>query len=155
MTKLMKGTLPIAFLLALPLTTMAQEREEGEQQEPQEAVEQEVCTATITPVQTGAVLAVPVTFPAPFGTVVAIEAPEESGILLATDEDIERVEMAAEEGEEGEAEKAELTNQPNQSLIWLDTRNATAGTYVITLSNEGGSCQAEITVKDPGEPSDG
>lgn len=139
MSKLIRGFAAAALLLALPLSVNAQDQEEGMPQQ------QEVCEATVAPIHSGGIVVATATFTSPFGDVVAIEAPEESGIALASEED--RTEMAAEEQSE---ELTELANEPNTSIFWLNSREAAAGTYVVMLKNaEDVSCVAEITVEDP------
>ncbi|MDX1392828.1 MAG: hypothetical protein R3195_00485 [Gemmatimonadota bacterium] len=131
MKKLLRGTIAAGLFLALPMAVDAQE--------------QEACTAEISPVAAGSVVEAWGMFPAPFGEVSSIDAPEESGLVLASTEDVEAVEMSAEESAEREA----LANDENTTIFWLDTRNVTAGTYTITLHGEGGSCVAELTVEEP------
>ena len=133
MRKLLRGTIAAGLFLALPLAVDAQEQ-------------QDACTAEVGPVAAGGVVEAWAMFPTSFGDIASIEAPEESGLVLATGEEIEKAEMAA--GEEN-AEKAALANEENTTIFWLDTRNVTAGTYVITLHGEGGSCVAELTVEEP------
>jgi len=140
MSKLIKGTAVAVLFLTAPLSAIAQEQ----------AVEQsEVCTASVSAVPAGTLVEAWAMFAAPFGDVVSIEVPEESGLVLATAEDVESVEMAAEEQSE---EKVALANDPNTSIFWLDTRHATVGTYAITLKNEAASCAAELTVEEPTNP---
>lgn len=131
MKKLFEGTIATALLLVLPLAANAQEQEQG-------------CVAEVNPVAVGQIAEVWGTFPTPFGEVTGVEAPAESGLALAADEDIEPVEMAS---EEENAEKEALAELETTSIFWLDARTATAGTYTITLEGEGGSCMAEITVE--------
>ncbi len=140
MSKLIRGFAGAALLLALPLSVNAQDQqEEGTPQ-------QEVCEATVAPVHSGEIVAATATFPSPFGDVIAIEAPEASGLALATDED--KTDMASEEQSE---ELTELANDPNTTIFWLDTRESSAGTYAVMLKNaEEVSCVAEITVETPG-----
>lgn len=135
MRKLFERTvIAAALFIALPLAVSAQE------EEAQEAA----CVAEVNPVKVGQIAEVWGTFATAFGEVTAIQAPAESGLTLASSEDIERVEMAAEE----DPEKAALANLDTTSIFWLDTREATVGTYTVTLEGEGGSCTAEITVEE-------
>jgi hypothetical protein len=138
MSKMIRGFAAAALLLALPLSVNAQEQQE------EGAPQQEVCEATVAPIHSGEIVAAAATFASPFGDVVAIEAPEESGLALASEE--ERTQLAAEQSEK----LTELASQPNTSIFWVDARGATAGTYVVMLKNaEQVSCVAEITVEDP------
>lgn len=141
MSKMIRGVAAAALLLALPLALHAQEQqEEGTPQQ------QEVCEATIAPVHSGEIVAATATFASPFGEIIAIEAPEESGLALASDEDVEQTAMASEETEE----PTELANDANTTIFWLNTQDSSAGTYVVMLKNaENVSCVAEITVEDP------
>lgn len=140
MSKMIRGFAGAALLLALPLSVNAQDQQE-EGQPPQ----QEVCEATVAPIHSGGIVVATATFTSPFGDVVALEAPEESGLALASEED--RTEMASEEQTE---KLSELANEPNTSIFWLDTREASAGTYVVMLKNaEQVSCVAEVSVEDP------
>lgn len=139
MSKFIRGFAAAALLLALPLSVNAQDQqEEGMPQQ------QEVCEATVAPVHSGGIVAATAIFTSPFGEIVAIEAPQESGLALASEE--ERTQMAAEQSEE----LAQLANEPNASIFWLDAREATTGTYAVTLKNaEGANCVAEVTVEEP------
>ena len=146
-SKLTSGLFAAALVLALPLTANAQEVAV-----PTDEIE--TCTATIAPIHASEHVAVTAAFDAPFGSVVGIEAPAESGIVLAEEK---RTEMADEAIEgEIEAEAAPLADEnENVSTFWLDTSNATPGTYLITLNNElDESCTAEITVEEKDEKSD-
>lgn len=140
MSKIIRGFAAAALVLALPLSVNAQDQqEEGTPQQ------QEVCEATVAPVHAGGIVVATATFPAPFGDVVAIEAPEESGLVLASEAD--RTEMAAEEQSE---ELTELANEPNTTIFWIDTSETAAGTYAVMLKNaEEVSCVAEISVEEP------
>lgn len=156
MKKLTSGLFAAALVMALPLTVDAQEAAVP-------ADEVEVCTATIAPIHTSEFVAVTAAFDAPFGQVVGIETPAESGLLLV---DEKLTEMAVEgelEGEikgevEGEIEgefEGEIKPTPladenaNVSTFWLNSADAAPGTYLVTLSNETGeSCTAEITVEE-------
>lgn len=141
MSKLTSGLFAAALVLALPLTANAQDVAVP-------ADEAETCTATIAPIHSSEHVAVTAAFDAPFGNVVAIEAPAESGIALAEEK---RTEMADEAVEgEIEAEPAPLADEnENVSTFWLNASDAAPGTYLITLSNElDESCTAEITVKE-------
>lgn len=144
MSKLTSGLFAAALVLALPLTASAQEAAVPTD-------EAETCTATIAPIHASEHVAVTAAFDAPFGSVVAIEAPAESGIVLA---DEKRTAMA-DEAVEGEVEAVEAEPAPladeneNVSIFWLDASETAPGTYLVTLSNElDESCTAEITVEE-------
>ncbi|MFW6089341.1 MAG: hypothetical protein ACODAB_06280 [Gemmatimonadota bacterium] len=139
MSKLTSGLFAAALVLALPLTANAQEAAVP-------ADEAETCTATIAPIHASEHVAATATFDAPFGNVVAIEAPAESGIVLAEEK---QTEMADEGVEREPAPLAEEEENANVSKFWLDTSDATPGTYLVTLNNElDESCSAEITVEE-------
>lgn len=141
MSKLTSGLFAAALVLALPLTANAQEVAVPTD-------EAETCTATIAPIHASDHVAVTATFDAPFGSVVGIEAPAESGIVLAQEKQTEM----ADEAVEGEvaAEPAPLADEnANVSTFSLDASSAAPGTYLITLNNElDESCTAEITVEE-------
>lgn len=141
MSKLTSGLFAAALVLALPLTANAQDVAVPTD-------EAETCTATIAPIHASEHVTVTAAFDAPFGSVVGIEAPAESGIVLAQEKQTEM----ADEAVEGEvaAEPAPLADEnANVSTFWLDTSNAAPGTYLITLNNElDESCTAEITVEE-------
>lgn len=156
MQKLISSLVAAALVLLLPLTAGAQEAETPDAETP------EVCTATIAPIHAGEKVAVTATFAEPFGQIVAIETSAESGLALVTETERaegEMVEMAdeAEAGVEAEAAvelaeeeaKAEAAVEAeNATKFWLNAKDATAGTYEITLKNEADeSCATEITVE--------
>lgn len=145
MSKLTSGLFAAALVLALPLTANAQDVAVPTD-------EAETCSATIAPIHASDHVAVTATFDAPFGNVVGIEAPAESGIVLAEEKQTEMADEALKGEIEGEveAEPAPLADEnANVSTFWLDTSDATPGTYLITLNNElDESCTAEITVEE-------
>lgn len=144
MSKLTSGLFAAALVLALPLTANAQEAAVPTD-------EAETCTATIAPIHASEHVAVTAAFNAPFGNVVGIEAPAESGIVLAEEKQTEMADEAVEG--EIEAEAAPLADEnANVSTFWLDTSTAAPGTYLVTLSNDlDESCTAEITVEEKTE----
>lgn len=153
MQKLMSGFAAAAMVLALPLAANAQEAATPE------AGMQDACTATIAPIHASENVAATATFSAPFGEIVSIEAPAESGLSLVT---VDKTEMAVEgnveaEGVEGDIEaKADIEERAplageteNVSTFWLNASETPAGTYSLTLTNESGeSCTADITVEE-------
>lgn len=141
MSKLTSGLFAAALVLALPLTATAQDAAVPTD-------EAETCTATITPIHASENVAVTAAFDAPFGNVVAIDAPAESGIVLVDEKQTVMADEAAEV--EIEADPAPLAEQgENVSTFWLNTSATAPGTYLITLSNElDESCSAEITVEE-------
>jgi len=158
MKKLTSGLFAAALVMALPLTADAQEVAVP-------ADEVEICTATIAPIHAAEHVTVTATFDAPFGNVVAIEAPAESGLVLVAELPTEMAVEGELEGElEGEVEgeiegefEGEIEIEPtpladeneNVSTFWLNAVAAAPGTYLITLNNEAGaSCTADITVEE-------
>ena len=151
MHKLTSGIVAAALVVALPMTANAQDAAAPE------AETQEVCQATIAPIQASSHVAATATFASPFGKVAEIDVPAESGIVLVTEaqhEDI--VEMADEADGEYEEKAEEMVDEAedkvedteNTSLFWLNAENATAGTYDIVLKNESGAtCATQITVE--------
>jgi hypothetical protein len=140
MKKLTSGLFAAALAMALPLTANAQEAVVP-------ADEAETCTATVFPIHAADNVAVTASFDEPFGKVVAIEAPVESGLTLAEEQPTEM----ADEGLEGEPAPLADENE-NNSTFWLNAAEAAPGTYLVTLKNElGDSCAAEITVEESEE----
>jgi len=141
MSKLTSSLFAAALVLALPLTANAQDAAVP-------ADEAETCTATIAPIHASEHVAATATFDAPFGNVVAIEAPAESGIVLVEEKQTEMADEAVEG--EIEVEAAPLTEEnANVSAFLLNTSATTPGTYLVTLNNElDESCSVEITVEE-------
>lgn len=140
--KLTSGLFAAALVMALPLTANAQEAAAP-------ADEVEICTATIAPIHASESVAVTATFDAPFGKVVGIEAPAESGLVLVEEKPIAMADEAVEGDIEAEVEPVPLTDEnANVSTFWLNSSETEPGTYLLTLSNEAGeSCTAEINVE--------
>lgn len=133
MRRLITGTATSALLLFAPLAAHAQDEASP------------VCTAQIAAAQVGTIAGVATKFPTPFGQVDRLDAPEDSGIRLATSEEVEQVKMSAEDSGE---ELVEMSNDPTQSILWIDTRNSSPGTYSVLLYNsEGDTCTGEVTVQ--------
>lgn len=133
MRKLFEGAIAAALIAVVPATASAQEQEQG-------------CVAELNVVQVGQIAEVWATFPTPFGEVTALRVPEESGLILASGEDVEKVQMSS---EAETPEKEALAKLDTTTIFWVDTREAAAGTYEIALEGEGGSCSASITVEQP------
>lgn len=153
MRKLIESVLPAAAVLALltvPSAVMAQEQaEEAEQQQ---------CTVEIAPpeVATGkTAVQVTAAFSSDIGVVRELDAPEGSGIVLASSEDLALVQMARGEAEEGEeAEQPQpivMAGGANQATIWLSTQDAQPGAHTVTLKGAKGDCTANIIVIEDGE----
>jgi len=108
--------------------------------------EQELCTATLDVASIPAgEAATPVTFSLSqsIGEVTGIEAGE-SGLSVASPEDLELSEMASEETPKVIEMSAE---SEGVAQIWLSTLEAQPGTYEVTLNSEAGSCTAVVTVE--------
>lgn len=135
MKRLITGPAASALLLFAPLAVHAQDEAPP------------VCTAEIAAVQSGTIAGIAAEFSTAFGEVSSLDAPEDSGLRLATSEDVEQVEMSAEESGEG---PVELSNDPTRTILWIDTRDSNPGTYSVLLHNaEGGTCAGEVTVQAP------
>lgn len=154
MTKLAQSALPAAVVLALlavPSPATAQEQA-------QEAEAQEQCNVEIVPqeIEAGkAAVQVTATFSSDIGLVRELSAPEDSGIALASAEDLAMVQMARAEIAEGEeAEQPQpiaMVGGTNEATIWLSTQEAEPGTYRFTLKGATGDCAAEVIVTEAGE----
>lgn len=146
---------------------------DAQEQEGQEAGAQESCTAQVSPapVQTGqAAVQATAVLSSDIGAIEDFTVPEESGLALASPGDIPKSEMAKEKakGEEKGQEKAreespprpvELTRgeQPT-AILWLNTREAAAGTYEVALEGKKGACTGTLEVSEPApaeEPAEG
>ena len=163
MRKLIETALPAAAVLALlavPSAVMGQEPEEEQQQEQVEEV-QEQCTVEVTPseFETGkTAVRITATFSSDIGVVQKLNAPEASGIALASPEDLAIVaDMARSETEEGEEAEAPrpivMVADGNQATIWLNTEEAEPGTHSVTLKGEKGDCTVDVIVAEQGDES--
>lgn len=149
MPSLMKRAPAPALLLALPFvlipgTANAQE---------QEAAEQEQCIARAVPesVEPAQALArLTFVLSQDIGEVSGVKAPDESGLTVATPEELERVTLTWEEETET-PEPIETSHEGNAVDVWLNTTNASPGVYRVVLEGEEGECTAEVTVKAPPE----
>jgi hypothetical protein len=122
----------------------------AQEEQPQEELQLEACTATQEPfeIETGQV-AVPVTFTLSesIGVVSRLDAPEESGLSIAAVEDLPRTEMA--NPEEQPEPIVMSVESPNVVTLWLSTANSAAGEHDVVLAGETGTCSARVAVKDP------
>jgi hypothetical protein len=128
------------FLLAHPAS--AQEAQETE------ATDTPACEATVSPAAVSA-SETPVQVRIALSEEIGhfeFQAPEESGLLVVTPEDVPMSEMAAEEGETPEP-VAMADEDDGAVVIWLNTTNAAVGSYEILLNGEAGTCSAMIGVE--------
>ena len=135
---------------ALALTIAFAPQALGAQEQQQEMERQ--CTAEVAPeaIQAGApAVRLIAALSQTIGPVSGLEAPEASGISLASPEDLPRSEMAN-EGEESAPSPIELTGEQNRLTVWLNTEEANPGTHTVTFKGEAGTCQAQVTVAEPG-----
>ena len=158
-----KHALPLALLLAVPFAlvpnaVMAQEAE-AQEAEAQEADEIQACTAAVTPSQIPAgeaAVKVTVTFTEDFGAIDGLQAPEGSGLAIVSPEEVPMEELANSE-EEAAAEAEEMVADEaagaNTFVVWLNSLEATAGTFDVTLIGENGTCTASVEVTGAVEPS--
>lgn len=135
-TKLLLPTALALVVLLLPQAVDAQEQEKHQE-----------CTVEVSPqaIPTGQP-AVSVTgqLDRSIGKVDALDAGE-SGLALASPEDIGRTEMARTEGEEA-PRPVEMSRTGNQATVWLNTNDVEAGTHGFVLVGEDGTCRGEIEV---------
>lgn len=117
------------------------------------------CEATLMPAEIAAgqaAVQVDVQLASDIGGVTGLEAPEGSGVMVATGEELAqlRVEMAL-PGEEGQKdEPIRMSEDGRTATLWLTTANAQPGTYEIKLKGEGDhACTAKVTVKPEAEES--
>lgn len=136
------SALTLALFLVLAPDGLAAQEQQEQEMEPQ-------CTAEVVPQQIQAghpAVRVALTLSEAIGPVSGLEAPEASGLAVASPEDLPRSEMANEEAEESTPSPIELGAEGNRVTLWLNTAEAVPGTHAVTLTGEQGSCAAEVTV---------
>lgn len=102
------------------------------------------CTAELAPAQVQggeAAVALTVVLSEQVGEVTGLEAAD-SGITVASPGDVGRTEMAAEE----RPQPIDLA-EGNTWTIWVNTSQATPGTYDVTFTGSEGECQGQLTVR--------
>lgn len=140
----MRSLIPAALLAVLPLavatSAAAQDTQEAEVQQ---------CTAELSPatIAVASVQHFTAQLTEDIGEITGLQAPEDSGLLIATPEEVEMTEMAAEEATEEAAEAIDMAAEGFSATVWLSAKSATAGTYEIVLQGEVGACTAEITIE--------
>lgn len=144
----------VALALSVLLVPGALEAQEQETPEPQS----DECTAQVTPqpVEAGhAAVSVTARLSGDVGAVEGFEAPDESGLELADPSDIEKKEMAREEGE-GTPQPIQMTRgEQSQAKLWLNTKDAAPGSYEVTLQGPNGECTANVAVGQGERPDPG
>lgn len=141
---LMNSLLSVAALTLLlvgtPRLLAAQQQDQPQQ-----------CTAQALPesVPAGqAAVQVTFTLSEDVGVIAGLQAPEGSGIKLASPEDLPRQEMA---NPDVAPEPIEMSQeQPNVAILWLNTTEAAAGALTVTLTSEDHTCVAQLTVTESG-----
>lgn len=145
-----KQMIPTALALGLAVALLPQTAEAQEQEGQQEA--QQECAVEVSPqkILTGQP-AVPVEgrLTQGIGDVNSLEAGE-SGLALASPEDIGRTEMARTEGEEA-PRPVEMSRTGNQARVWLNTKDVEPGTHGFVLVGENATCAGEIEVAEKEE----
>jgi hypothetical protein len=150
MRSIIPRLVPAALLATVPLLLM-----------PLAAAAQEVhaqeCTATLQPaeIEAGqAAVRLDAELTSDIGFVTGVEAPENSGVFLASDEELARVrvEMALPEEEGGKVEPIVMADDGRIATLWLTTAEARPGTYDVKLTGEDSQyCIAKVTVTPAGE----
>lgn len=105
------------------------------------------CTARLDPAQVepgSKAVAVNVTVSAPVGPLTGVQAPEASGIALASPADLPRTEMAA---SGGEARPIKMGERENVWIVWLNLAEAEAGSHAITFAGREGACSGSLAVR--------
>ena len=146
----MRGIIPVALLAALPLALSA---DAASAQDAQDAEIQQ-CVAELTPAAidaSGVVQHVNARLSEDIGEITGIEAPAESGLAIATPDEVEMAEMSTEEA--AEEEMADMATEGFSAALWLSAKDATPGTYQIVLQGENGTCATEVTVEEGEEQS--
>jgi hypothetical protein len=132
-------------LVALPTHVAAQATPEPQQQQPTD-LQQEACSAQLMPVQVEAGEAatqVTITVSQPIGEVTGVEAPEGSGIRLASAADLPRTPLAA---PDEAPEPIRMGDAANTWIVYLNLADAEAGQHELTFNSSRGDCTAQITV---------
>ncbi len=138
------STLAAALTFALPLTFAPDTALAQEQATPPE--EPIACTAeaNVEAVAPGeAATLVAFTLSENIGPVIGFEAPE-SGLVIASPEDLPRVDMA--NPEEAPKPVQMSLEAENTAIVWLNSVDARAGTHEVWLISEGARCSATVTV---------
>ncbi len=145
MRKSLSNALLPALVLALPFAASPQALTAQEQAEPQQ------CTAEVLPLEVAAgqpAVRVAFTLSEDVGTISAIQAPEDTGILIAAPEDLPRQDMA---NPDTPPKPIEMSREDaNVAVLWLNTNAAVPGTHEVSLTGENGSCVAHLTVTGDG-----
>lgn len=138
--------LAVAFVPTM-LSAQAQDQPAQDQAPPEPAIQQTPqCTMQASPVQVASgEAAVEAAFEISdeFGAISSAEPSPESGLALASGEEIPRADLAA--GDE-ETEPVQMSAEGSSATVWLNTEDAEAGTYEIELQGERGSCIANVSV---------
>lgn len=136
----MNRTFAVGMLAALPLALVTADAKAQD-----EAAEQEVCTAQLTPAQVQAgspSVAIQAHFSTDIGEVRDLEAPEGSGLAYSEPDPAAEQDVAV----EGEDPGAEELAETGARTVWINAESAQPGTYQITLKGDGGSCTADLEV---------
>ena len=131
LTRAIGGAVLAAALLVIPSQVDAQE-----------------CRAQIQPAEVDAgetATRLQVTLPQPIGAVERLQAPQSSGLAVASPRDIPRIALAADE----EATPIAMGDAENHWMVWVSTNASQPGTHAVTFVGTEGSCSANLTVRAP------
>jgi hypothetical protein len=106
-----------------------------------------MCSGTSTPAEIPAgeaAFRLNIALSSGIGAISAVEAPAESGLVLASPEDIPRAELA---NATEPAKPIELAADNNSATVWLKSADAKPGEVELTLKGESGTCTTKVTVK--------
>lgn len=139
--KLAGAMMAVALTFALqPGVVHAQEQSSGTQQE---------CTAQLSPKQVAPgqdVVSLNAQLGRDIGTVNSFQAPDGSGVSLASPEDFGKQQMTREQGEEPRA--IQMADQGNRARVWLNTVDAETGQHRVILEGDNGRCAAQLVVQE-------
>lgn len=142
-TAVIGGVLAFAFAaLTAPDALHAQEQAETAQQE---------CTAEVktNPVPAGEqAVALEIQLSQEIGELTGITAPDGSGVALASPDDLAKTDMARQETE-GQPQPIQMAAGNSRSAtVWVNTADATPGSYQISFDSEQNSCIGTVKVNE-------
>lgn len=149
--RIMPRTLALALAVALVPATVSAQQDQPNPDQPDARAQQGQqtrgqCTMQTSPIEVAAGQAaadVTIQVEEQFGAITEAEPSMQSGLALASAEDIPRTDLAA---DEEEAEAIQMSAEGSSATLWLNTEDVEAGTYYLKLHGERGDCTAQVTV---------
>lgn len=127
-----------------------QQKQDQEQRQEQARTQHQQETPTVKPGQQAVALQVQLS--GNLRQITDFSADENSGLELASEDDLGRADMAARTEEEGQQQKQPISMERGSqtATVWINTEDAEQGTYQVSFRGNNSKCDTQIRVSENG-----